>query len=163
MHHTGTHERAPGVSTRVQALTARNLQLLQAIESTLGSLANDTQLLRAITGGFEDIQGRLESAVPHNEIDPTGTINEGLCLAASAVHRMHARAEKQHASACCEPLLTPDDGVADAYSTYLTSLAGVFDSIEHLRDWICTHDAILQPSTGKTYVDVDDLFSDLLS
>jgi hypothetical protein len=37
------------------------------------------------------------------------------------------------------------------------------DTIEELSDWISTHDAVLQPTTGQTFETVDTLFDSLLS
>jgi protein-disulfide isomerase-like protein with CxxC motif len=35
--------------------------------------------------------------------------------------------------------------------------------VETLREWIATHDAVLQPTTGQTFDSVDDLFDAMLA
>ena len=52
--------------------------------------------------------------------------------------------------------------MADAYSAFIEALGQLHDTIEALREWIATHDAVLQPTTGAVYSSADDLFAALL-
>jgi hypothetical protein len=59
--------------------------------------------------------------------------------------------------------LQPDDGVAEAYDGFIAAMHALHDTVEVLREWIAMHDALLQPTTGKTFDSVDDLFDALLA
>ena len=159
MQNTGHYVATTGVSVRVQELTARNLHLLQAIESTLSVLDSDTNLLGAVTGAFHEIAERLQKEVPEQKIDAQGRACNALSLAADSVRRMHARATEQHKSACDDPRLTQEDGVARAYESYIEGLEHAFDAIQSLKDWIENHDALLEPALEGTFTSVGDLFA----
>ena len=52
--------------------------------------------------------------------------------------------------------------MAEAYGEFIAILRELHDTIEALREWIGTHDAVLQPATGAVYSSADDLFAALL-
>lgn len=147
-------------SVGAQAFAARNLELLTAIEHTLDALHADTQLLHAIRSGYEEIRAALEASVA--AIDEDGRIQGVLDKASAACARIHHDACQRHASACQDPQLLPDDGLADAYDAFIDAVRALHDSIESLREWIATHDAVLQPTTGAVYASATDLFAALL-
>lgn len=144
-----------------QAFAARNLELLTAIEHTLDALHADTELLHAIHRGYEEIRCALEGNPA--AIDEDGRIQGVLDKASAACARIYHDACQRHASACQDPQLRPDDGVADAYGAFIDAVRELHDSIESLREWIATHDAVLQPSVSAAYADVDDLVAALLA
>lgn len=150
-----------GVSTptRVHALAARNLQLLQAIESTISRLDSDSELLHAIQSAFEEVLGSLQTKGATQAIDPEGATCVAMAQASDACVRMHRTAKARHHAACNDCELTSEDGVAEAYDAYLLALEGVHDSIEELKEWIATHDALLDSSLPGTFGSVDDLFA----
>lgn len=143
-----------------QAFAARNLELLTAIEHTLDALDADTQLLCAIRGGYEEIRTALADRA--TLIDGDGRIQATLDKAGAACARIYHDACQRHASACQDPQLRPDDGVADAYGAFIDTVRDLHDSIESLREWIATHDAVLQPTTSPVYASAADLFGALL-
>lgn len=143
-----------------QAFAARNLELLAAIENTLDALSADTNLLNAIHDGYREIHEKLEGT--SSAIDDDGRIQGILDKAGAACARIYHDACQRHQSACQDPLLHPDDGVADAYGAFIEALRELHDTIESLREWIATHDAVLQPTTGTVYASADDLFTALL-
>lgn len=122
-----------------QALAARNLDLLRAIENTVDNLVADTDLVRSICRTYVEIRQKLSAT--DTEIDPTGHISAAL-------------ADSQ---------LSLDDGVTDAYSAFMETLNGLHSAIEEFREWIATHDAVLQPTTGETFGSVSSLFDSLLA
>ena len=142
------------------AFAARNLELLSAIENTLDALNADTLLLRAIHDGYAEIRERLAGSTA--PIDTNGRINATLDKAGAACARIYHDACQRHASACQDMQLLPDDGVADAYGAFIEAVRALHDSIETLREWIATHDAVLQPTTGAVYANAADLFAALL-
>ena len=143
-----------------QAFAARNLELLAAIENTLDGLSADTKLLRAIHDGYQEIQDRLAGI--KEPVDDSGRIQAALEKASAACARIYHDACKRHQSAKRDPQLRPGDGVAEAYGDFITALRDLHDTIEALREWIATHDAVLQPTTGAVYSSADDLFAALL-
>ena len=143
-----------------QAFAARNLELLAAIENTLDGLSADTNLLRAIHDGYQEIQARLTGT--SGPIDDSGRTQATLEKASAACTRIYHDACKRHQSARQDPQLRPDDGVAEAYGEFIAILRELHDTIEALREWIGTHDAVLQPTTGAVYSSADDLFAALL-
>jgi hypothetical protein len=144
-----------------QALAARNLDLLCAIENTVDCLVADTNLVRSICATYEEIQTKLSSS--QTEIDPTGHICSVLEKASGSCARIYEDSKKRHLSAVRDPQLRSDDGVVDAYDEFMGVINQLHDTIEELCEWISTHDAVLQPTTGETFASVDSLFDALLS
>jgi len=161
MEHTVARPAAADVSMHVQELTARNLQLLQAIEGTLAVLSADKKLFDAATECLQELSERLQRHVPALAIDPQGLACNALSMAAESAQRIYTKAISQHKAACDDPQLTADDGVADAYAERLSALERLFDATVGLREWIETHDDVLEPSTGVVYKNVDELFAAL--
>ncbi|WP_156913943.1 hypothetical protein [Comamonas badia] len=143
-----------------QAFAARNLDLLAAIENTLDALSADASLLNAIHDGYREIHERLEGTP--TAIDEGGRIQAMLDKAGAACVRIYHDACQRQQSVRQDLQLHPDDGVADAYNAFIEVLRELHDAIEVLREWIATHDAVLQPTTGTVYASADDLFAALL-
>jgi hypothetical protein len=154
----GFHVLGAKTPARVQALAARNLQLLQAIESTLSQLGSDVRIIYAIAEAFEEIRRVLSEGANGTVIDPEGVACSALVKAADACLRIHSAAKSAHGAACSDRRLRSEDGVADAYAEYLAAVEAVHDSIESLRDWIATHEALLDPDIPGSFSSVDDLF-----
>ena len=144
-----------------QALAARNLDLLRAIENTVDCLAADTDLVRSISATYAEIQTKLSPNT--TEIDPTGHICSVLEKASGSCARIYEDAKMRHLSAKRDPQLRSDDGVVDAYDELMAVINQLHDTIEELCEWIANHDAILQPTTGASFETVDSLFESLLS
>lgn len=139
---------------------ARNLELLAAIENTLDALNGDTELIHAIANGYAEIKNRL--AEQSREIDPEGRMAQLLGKASDACARIYHDAQQRHAAACQDPAITAEDGVEEAYNTFMAAISHMHDVVEDLREWIAVHDAVLQPTTGATFTSTDDLFKSLL-
>ena len=144
-----------------QALAARNLDFLAAIERTIDALVSDTDLIHDIGLAYQEIQDKLTGL--DTEIDADGRITGLLEKASEACVRIYRDAQRRHEAACRDPLLQPDDGVTEAYDGFIVAMHALHDTVEVLREWIATHDAVLQPTTGKTFDSVDDLFDALLA
>lgn len=155
---TGLEVSGHQVPAHVQALAARNLQLLQAIESTVSRLGSDVQLIHSIAKAFEEIHSFLAKTPGQSPIDPEAVVCGALTKASDACARMHSAAKAKHKSACEDRQLCNDDGVADAYEEYLAAIDSAHSCIEGLKEWIATHDAILEPDLPGTFSDVDALF-----
>lgn len=148
-------------SSGAQALAARNLELLGAIENTLDGLVADTDLVRSISRTYSELKSKLLSNT--TEIDPSGRICAVLDKASGSCVRIYNDAKNRNVSARLDPQIRADDGLVDAYNEFVTAVNELHDTIEELSDWISTHDAVLQPTTGKTFETVDSLFDSLLA
>jgi len=142
-----------------QATAARNLQLLRAIETTVISVESATRLTDVVAREASDMLARLQKANVSFALDPSGVACKDFGEASDIVSGLYADARAKHQYARKDFRLTGDDGVADAYNAYMAALKDAHDAIEELREWVETHDAILEPSSGKVYSNVDDLFA----
>lgn len=149
-------------SASLQAVTARNLQFLQAIDSTVDSLGSDSRLFDAIAAGFQEILERLQSGSFDQLVDPQGNIRDSLRRAAEATSRIHARGSQARQSACDDPDLHADDGVVEAFDQYLESVSAVHDLAEEICEWIEIQEASSEQSTGQVFSSVDELFKALI-
>jgi hypothetical protein len=145
----------------VNAFAARNLQLLSAIENTLDALDSDIKIIVGIDASYDELRQRLES----NEavIDPDRRIESNLVKASEACSRIYRDARQRHGFACIDPELHPDDGVADAYESFMDAIGHLHDTVEDLREWMASHDAVLEPSISAVFSSADDLFESLMS
>ena len=88
-----------------QALAARNLDFLAAIERTIDALVSDTDLIRDIGRAYQEIQNKLTGL--DTEIDADGRITGLLEKASEACVRIYRGAQRRHEAACQDPLLQP--------------------------------------------------------
>ena len=144
----------------VQALAARNLELLTAIENTIDALAADTRILGAIHEAYTEVLDRLDGGLC--AIDPAGRAQATLQKSSDACARIHDDARLRYRSARADPNLHPDDGVAEAYQAFIEVVRALHDAIEALRERIATHDAVLEPAASRVFTDVDELFADMI-
>ncbi|UVH54703.1 hypothetical protein NWF24_17810 [Variovorax paradoxus] len=147
-----------GTAASVQAFAARNLQLLSAIETTLGVLKADTAYVRIMAGEVEDCLAKLKSEQSDCPLDPSGRVCDLLHKCLDSASRMYADNKARKASAEKDSRLTPEDGIVDAFDAFLEGLRDLHDRHVDLLDWVETHDALLVPSSGKAYGSVDELF-----
>lgn len=148
-------------SAGAQALAARNLDLLRAIEDTVDGLVADTDLVRSISRTYSELKTKLSAR--STEIDPTGRICAILDKTSDSCVRIYKDAKNRHIFASADPQLRPDDGVVEAFSEFVGAINELHDTVEELSEWISTHDAVLQPTTGQTFDNVSSLFDSLLA
>lgn len=144
-----------------QATAARNLQLLNAIESTIFRVESDTRLMEVIADGLNDDLRLLQNANAMYALDPTGVVCQNLGRAADIASGLYADVRSRHQSASEDFRLTSEDGVADVYNAYIVAIKSVHDAFEELREWISIHDAVLEPSAGPVYATADDFITSL--
>lgn len=143
------------------AFAARNLLLLNAIENTLDALDSDTQIITGIDSSYDELRQKLETTGV--VIDADRGIDAKLSKASDSCSRIYLDAQRRHVLASTDPALRPDDGVADAYELFMEAVRNLHDTVEDLREWIATHDAVLEPSTHEVFSNADDLFASLMS
>lgn len=148
----------------MSAETARSLEILRAIESTLAWLERLTGQFRAdvafankANAGIDDIPG---------VIDPDNSIQHDLEIAQGSVDELHRLLIAKRQSGRDDHRLSADDGIEDAYTEAIASAADLNNAINSLRWNIGEHDLDAVPKTpGKTYTadNVDKMFDDILA
>lgn len=148
----------------VRDTSARSLDLLRAIESTLTWLDRMASQLRADATFAEKTNEGLHKA--EGVIDPDGSIQEDLERVQENVEtlyqvlierRQHGREDRQ---------LTEEDGIEAAYTEAIAQAADLHNAINTLRWNIGEHDIDAEPkSLSKPYSaeDIDTLFDDMLA
>jgi hypothetical protein len=157
--HVHVHAQADP-SAAALATTARTLQFLALIDSTIDIVSGDTEHIRVCATSIENcmlaLQSNLEGTVS-DEVRLIALLDKTLDMA----RRIHLDAKNRHASACDDGMLKDDDGVVDVYQDLIAASEELFNCAGEFKDWIETHNALLEPSTGKTFESVDDLMAAL--
>ena len=148
----------------VQADTARRLELLRAIESTLawlqrltGQLRTDAAFAEKVTNGLEKISG---------VIDPDESIQNSLENAQIHIDELHKLLIEKRQHGRNDRQLTEEDGIEAGYNEAIDAAADLNNIINTLRWNIGEHDIEAAPKVlNKTYEakDVDKMFDDLLA
>jgi len=151
----------PGLHAHVFA--ARNLTLLNAIETTLDALRADTGLIASIERTYDEIYDILIEAA--QELTQDGI---QLCLtpvekASDAVSRLWCDARDRQQSANADLQLRPDDGVTEAWQELMDALHSLHAKIEEVRDWLEDMAAIREPHESRVFTNVDDLVASIMS
>lgn len=162
MHHHANFQDSSAVSSAaVEAFAARNLQFLNLIENTLDGLSSSTGHVRVIIEAFEKVLGKLHEEPPEQQMDAEGRLCTLLEKASDSTKRIYADVSGAHESACKDHMLRADDGVVEAFADYLENLKVLHDVIEEFREWIDTHDALLEHSGSGVFNTSDDLIAAL--
>lgn len=147
----------------VSAETARNLEILRAIESTLAWLERLTGQLRADFEFADKVNANL-AGIP-GIIDPDDSIQQGLEKAQIAVEELYGLLISKRQSGRDDHRLMEEDGIEEAYTEAIAAAADLHNAINSLRWNIGEHDTDAEPKApGKTYAaeDIDKMFDDLL-
>jgi hypothetical protein len=145
----------------VQEVTARNLHLLQTIESTVNRLSSDAHLVQSISRAFDEVFAAIKQRPAEKAIDPDGIICGALRKASDAASRMYGTCNAKRQAAHEDKRLNADDGVVDAYDDFIDEIHAMHDLLEEMIEWIDIHDASLELPSGVVYSNVDDLFEAL--
>lgn len=148
--------------SRIQAYAGRTLDFLQVIEKTIDGLSNDCDMLHAMHVGVVKVVASLPSASGQEKLDPDGRVCDLLSKSKEALERMHAVAARKRQYAQQDDRLDADDGVVEAFDALLACLSELHDALNEMQDWIETHDALLESSTGVVYSSASDLFKAIL-
>ncbi|MHB1124025.1 MAG: hypothetical protein ACYC0T_15080 [Ramlibacter sp.] len=152
-----------GSPAGVHAYAGRTLDLLRAIERTIDHISENRGHVAVLAGGavkyLEQLQARPVDAV----LDPDGAVCAMFAEALGALERIYRDATVRRAAAASDRRLRGDDGVVEVYDDYLSSLSGCHDVLHEVKEWIETHDALLEPAKGGTYADAGDLIDAIQS
>ncbi len=98
------------------------------------AMVSDTDHIDDIGSAYQAIQDKLTGL--GTEIDAVGRITGLLEKASEACVRIYRDAQRRHEAACQDPLLQPDDGVAEAFDAFIAAMHSLHDTVEVLREWI---------------------------
>ena len=143
------------------ATTARNLQFLALIDSTIDIVSGDTGHIRVCTRSIEDCMLALQSEIKDAKVSDESRLIEILDKTLDMARRIHFDAKRRHLAACDDRMLNLDDGVADVFEDLIAASQELFDCAAEFKEWIETHNALLEPSTGKSFESVNDLMAAL--
>ena len=76
---------------------------------------------------------------------------------------MHHVASLRRASAAADKRLRQDDGIVEVFDSFLATLSDAHDVLHELKEWIETHDALLEPAIGEVHATADDLVKAILA
>lgn len=148
----------------VNAETARSLELLRAIESTLVWLQHLTGQLRNNVAFAEKVNASLDGK--SGVIDPDNSIQTELESTQKHVEELYGVLISKRQHGRNDRQLTEEDGIEDAYAEAIAAAADLNNAINTLRWNIGEHDIdAAKTAPSKTYpaVDVDKMFDDILA
>lgn len=140
---------------------ARNLQFLALIESTIDRVSTDTDHVRVCASSIVRCEEELKTHFQNAVIPDEDKLVELLDRIQDVARRMHVDAKRRHESACSDHMLNPDDGVVDVFEDMIAATQELFGVADEFKEWIETHNALMEPSTGQTFESVDDLMAAL--
>jgi hypothetical protein len=149
--------------SKVQAYAGRTLDLLQAIEKTIDCLTDNCDLLAVTTSGIRKALEQLRKSDVQQKLDPEGRVCQLLGKCLDIIERVHHDSTAKRNAASNDPRLRTDDGVVEAYEAFLAALSEHHDAVHDLKEWVETHDALLEPALDGTFSNVDDLLKAMLA
>lgn len=121
-----------------QAATARSLDLLADIKSTIDSMELTTGVLRAFEAFALKACAKLAQA--GCPLDPDGVLDAVLEKASSEVHGLYNSLIARRESARRDDRLKEEDGIEDAFTDAIAASADLHNVIEELRFLIAEND-----------------------
>ena len=146
------------VSGHGRGHSTRSLDFLQAIEKTLGFLLDNAAVLRTLAAGADKELRKLQELQPAGALDPEGRVCQLLEQCLALLERLHDTNKLKCEHARADGRLRGDDGVVEAYEDYLAAIDEHHHLLFDLREWIRTHDALLEQPSGRTCRDVGEMF-----
>lgn len=147
-------------NARIAAQASRSLQLLSVIENTIVSVDTDAGLMANLAAEARKVLEMLDVNVPA-PVDPEGQSRELLGKGAAVAQRIYDLAIRKRQAARDDPRLSGDDGVVEAYDTYIAAAADLHNVLEDLRDTLETIEGLQSPTSGKQFTSVEALLADL--
>jgi len=151
-------------SADVQAGTARRLDLLRAVESTLAWLERLTVQLNADTTFAEKIAADLDKI--EGVLDPDDSLQADLTAAQQGVDVLYRVLIEKRQHGRNDHQLTEEDGIEDAYTEAIMAAANLHNAINTLRWNVAEHDIDATPHEIKDenlISDPNDLRASLLA
>lgn len=143
------------------AETARNLQFLALIDSTIDAVSSDTEHVRVCTQTIDKYMTELQQGSEGVPISREEQFVEVLDKTMEIARSIHTDSKRRHQAACEDRMLRPDDGVTDVYEGLIEASAELFSCAAEFKDWIETHNALLEPSSGEVYSSAEALLAAL--
>lgn len=143
----------------VQAYASRMLRLLQEIESGREFLDANVGMLRAMVGSTTSLVEQLRAQDGDAVLDPEGKVSELLGQAAESAKRSREVIQARHANAKQTKKLSSE--LDQAFAQFADVATEIHNTIEDMREWVETHDALLEQPSGRPMKSAAELFSRL--
>lgn len=143
----------------VQAYASRVLRLLQEVESGREFLDDNVGMLKVMVGSTSALAEQLRAQDGSAVLDPDGKVSELLIQAAESAKRSREAIQGRHAVAKRNKKLTPE--LDEAFAQFADVAAEIHNTIEDMREWVETHDALLEQPSGRPMKSAAELFSRL--
>lgn len=143
----------------VQAYASRMLRLLQEIESGREFLDANVGMLKTMIGSTASLVEQLRAQDANAVLDPEGKVSELLSQAAESARRSREVIQARHAAAQQNKKLTSE--LDQAFAQFSDVAAEIHNTIEDMREWVETHDALLEQPSGRPMKSAAELFSRL--
>ncbi|MDR1969579.1 MAG: hypothetical protein LBQ32_12975 [Burkholderiaceae bacterium] len=155
--------RAAGASASALAETARTLQFLALIETTIDIVSSDVAHVHACTQGIRNLAARYRQIFVEIAVPEEARLVALLDKTMEAARRIYQDANKRHALACNDKELHPGDGVVDVFVELIKASQELFDYTSEFKEWVQTHNALLEPSICKIFDNAEDFIAELNS
>jgi hypothetical protein len=164
---SGSTAPSVGMLTRfgedVEHYSARSLELLRDIESTIEALQYDQRLCEPLCTLATTCSDRLRTSERVKELDPTGKIEATMLRAQGAAKALYDELIRRRQAARADHRVKDEDGLVDEFSRTISCVADLHNAINALRWALGEHDADLSPISGPAFESVDDLLDHLES
>lgn len=144
-------------SREVQEQAFRSMKLLDAIEGTVTRLVSDTEIIRTLVREFSGFREYLRSKEPVGLLDPEGRARAMFERAAEVALRIYNDSIAGREGARRDKALTGEDGVEDAFTSFIEAIADLHNLCEDISDTMATLDAERSPVIGSANTP-EDLF-----
>jgi len=134
----------------------RNLQLLSAMEDTRDMLAADTDVIRSIERTYDEIYAMLVANAQHLSAE---TVQAYLPLIETGADKVSRKWRNAHS----QSRLHAQGGVGQAWQRYMDALYSLHEKMEEVRNWLEDLQACMEPSMGREFTDVDEMFDYIMS
>jgi hypothetical protein len=131
----------------------------QEVESGREFLHANTDLMKAIGGHANSVFDELRAREVGLAVDPDGLVSDLLGQAADSVRRSREATTAKYSAA--RRLGGLDQQLEKDYLGFLDVAADIHSAIEDMREWVETHDALLEKPSGRPMKSASELFSRL--
>lgn len=147
----------------VQHYSARSLNLLRDIESTIEALQYDQRLCEPLYTIAAACNDQLRARQGVRELDPTGEIEATMLRAQGAAKALYDELIRRRQAALTDHRVRDEDGLVDEFTRTIACVADLHNAINALRWALGEHDADLSPVSRTAVESVDELLSHLES
>ena len=154
---------ATDIALTVRFAAVRSVDLLQAIESTLDSIAGVRAVLVGVAEIAREVDEKLRGAPVDGEIDPDDLLGGQLEAAQGTCMRLLRHFEIRAEAARNDSELTADDGIAEAYDQAAEAVRDAHDALGDVLFTLRQRDALASGVAAGPFSDPAELVAFLRS